>query len=74
MKKYTMLRLGLYKHFKGNMYEVVNIATHSETREKHVVYRALYGDYGLFIRPLEMFLEKVEFEGKIVDRFEFVCN
>ncbi len=69
-----MIRLGLYKHFKGNMYEVINIATHSENREKYVVYRALYGDYGLFIRPLDMFLEKIEVNGNIISRFEFVCN
>ncbi len=67
-----MVRLGLYRHFKGNMYEAVNVATHSETREKYVVYRALYGNYELFIRPLDMFLEQVEFNGKTVDRFEFI--
>ncbi len=67
-----MLRLGLYKHFKGNMYEVLNVATHSETLEKYVVYRALYGEYKVFIRPLEMFLEQVELNGKTLPRFEFI--
>ncbi len=69
-----MLRLGLYKHFKGNMYEVMHIATHSETREKFVVYRALYGDYGVFIRPFDMFLEEVEANGEKVKRFQFISS
>ena len=51
---------GVYKHFKGDLYIVLGIATHSETAQKHVVYRALYGDNELYIRPLEMFLEKVD--------------
>jgi len=50
---------GVYKHFKGDLYLVCDIATHSETKEKYVVYRALYGNGELYIRPLEMFLSKV---------------
>lgn len=53
---------GIYKHFKGNMYIVEDVAIHSETREKYVVYRALYGEYKLYIRPYDMFLSKVDKE------------
>lgn len=49
-----------YRHFKGNFYIVLDIAYHSETLEKYVVYKALYGDYKTYIRPLEMFLEEVD--------------
>lgn len=51
---------GIYKHFKGNLYIVEDIAIHSETDEKYVVYRALYGDNLLYIRPYDMFIEKVD--------------
>lgn len=52
----------VYRHFKGNLYLVEGIATHSETEEKMVVYRALYGDFGLYVRPYGMFLEKTDKE------------
>lgn len=52
----------IYKHFKGNYYLVVDVASHSETKEKYVVYRRLYGDGSLWIRPLDMFLSEVDYE------------
>ena len=52
----------IYKHFKGNYYLVVDVASHSETKEKYVVYRGLYGDGSLWIRPLDMFLSEVDYE------------
>jgi hypothetical protein len=60
---------GVYRHYKGQQYEVLGIARHSETEEEFVVYRALYGDRGLWIRPLAMFTESVEKEGVSVPRF-----
>jgi len=60
---------GKYRHFKGNEYEVLSIARHSETMEPMVVYRALYGDHGVWVRPAEMWLETVELDGKTVQRF-----
>ena len=65
------LKLGIYEHYKGNRYEVLGIARHSETMEELVVYRALYGEYGLWVRPLLMFQEDVEVEGKKVPRFRY---
>jgi hypothetical protein len=67
-----MLQLGKYKHYKGNEYEVIGIAKHSETLEELVVYRALYGERNLWVRPLAMFLEEVEIDGKRVARFEYI--
>ena len=66
------LENGIYQHYKGNLYEVLGVATHSETEEPHVVYKTLYGDYSLWIRPLSMFIELVEVEGYSVPRFAFV--
>jgi len=63
---------GIYKHYKGNLYEVVDVAKHSETEEEHVVYRTLYGDYSLWVRPLAMFNETVELDGQQIARFEYV--
>jgi|GEM_PF-61124 len=63
------VRPGLYRHYKGKDYRVVEVATHSESRERLVVYRALYGDFGMWARPLEMFNEDVNVNGKWVKRF-----
>ncbi|MGY0373337.1 DUF1653 domain-containing protein [Clostridium sp. JNZ J1-5] len=59
-----------YKHFKGKKYLVLHLAKHSETLEDLVVYQALYGEFGIWVRPLQMFLEQVEVDGKVVNRFE----
>ena len=63
---------GIYKHYKGNLYEVFDVAKHSETEEEHVVYRTLYGDYSLWVRPLTIFIETVELDGQQIARFEYV--
>ncbi len=64
-----MIQAGRYRHFKGGEYEVLGVARHSETDEKLVVYRPLYGEGGLWVRPLEMFLEQVYHEGDLQPRF-----
>ena len=66
------LKRGRYRHYKGNHYVVLGVASHSETLEKLVVYRADYGDRGLWVRPLAMFLETVEVSGESKERFEFL--
>ena len=66
------MKKGIYRHYKGNLYELVDIANHSETLEKMVVYRALYGEKELWVRPLSMWNETVNIDGKDVLRFEFV--
>lgn len=60
---------GIYRHYKGNLYEVIGTAQHSEHEEHVVVYRALYGAYGLWVRPLEMFTETITTEGRAQPRF-----
>lgn len=63
------IKPGKYRHFKGNEYEVLGVASHSESLEPMVVYRALYGEGGLWVRPLSMWFETVEHDGKTVLRF-----
>jgi hypothetical protein len=63
------MKPGTYRHYKGNLYEVLGIARHSETDDQLVVYRALYGDAGLWVRPLAMFQETVIVDGRDVPRF-----
>jgi hypothetical protein len=64
-----MIKPGRYRHYKGRDYEVVGIARHSETEEYYVVYRALYGEGGLWIRPAAMFLDTVTVDGRSIPRF-----
>ncbi|MBM7060959.1 DUF1653 domain-containing protein [Pseudomonas sp. UL073] len=66
------LQPGLYRHYKGPEYRVIGTAHHSETEEELVVYQALYGEYGLWVRPLSMFRETVEVDGQPVPRFALV--
>lgn len=65
-------RPGRYRHFKGGEYEVLGVARHSEGLEDMVVYRPLYNDTGLWVRPVSMFLENVEREGRLVPRFALI--
>lgn len=67
-----MLKLGKYRHYKGKEYEVIGVAKHSETLENLVVYKALYGDGQIWVRPLKMFLEEVELDGKKISRFKYI--
>ena len=66
------IKLGKWKHFKGKEYEVLCVAKHSETLEPMVVYRALYGDGGVWVRPASMWNETVEQDGKIYMRFTYM--
>ena len=66
------IKIGKYRHFKGNEYEVLCVAKHSETQEEMVVYKALYGDGGVWVRPACMWNEKVERDGKIFQRFTYI--
>ncbi len=63
---------GRYRHYKGREYLVIDIATHSETEERVVVYRTDYGDRSLWVRPLQMFVETVTVDGRTVPRFEYL--
>jgi hypothetical protein len=68
------LKPGRYRHYKGNYYQVMETARHSETEELMVVYRCLYGDHSLWVRPLEMFRGNVIVNGRELKRFEFCDN
>lgn len=66
------IKPGKYRHFKGNEYEVITLAKHSETMEEMVVYKALYGEGGYWVRPASMWNETVERDGKVFKRFEYI--
>ena len=66
------IKPGKYRHFKGNLYEVIGTASHSETMEPMVVYRALYGERGLWVRPAAMWSEIVDKDGYYGPRFQFL--
>ena len=68
------MKKGKYQHYKGHLYELVDIARHSETLEDMVVYRQLYGEFGLWVRPATMFFEQVEIEGQVMPRFKYLDN
>jgi len=68
----SQIKLGKYQHYKGKEYQVIGVAKHSETLEELVVYKALYGNKQIWVRPVKMFLEKVEVNGKKVPRFKYI--
>ncbi len=67
-----MIKSGVYEHYKGNRYELIGIAKHSETLEDMVVYRALYGDEDIWVRPLSMWSETIKVNGTDVPRFKLI--
>ena len=68
-----MLKKGIYQHYKGQLYQVLHVATHSETQEKLVVYQCLYGDYSIWVRPLEMFTESITLDDdREQERFKLI--
>jgi len=68
----TTISVGRYRHYKGNEYEVIGVARHSETEEELVVYRTLYGNFDLWVRPKAMFIEMVIINGVEVPRFAYI--
>ena len=70
--KFKNIKLGKYRHFKGSLYQLIDIAHHSETQEPVAVYRALYGEHGLWVRPLPMFFETIHRDGEDIQRFQYV--
>jgi hypothetical protein len=66
------MQLGIYQHYKGNLYQLLDRCRHSETLEELVLYKALYGDFGLWVRPSSMFFENIILDGKSIPRFKFL--
>lgn len=73
-KKSGLVINGVYRHYKGQTYKVLYVARHSEDLSDYVVYQALYGDYGVWIRPLAMFLENVTVNGGLTPRFQYMSD
>ena len=67
-----LIKPGKYQHFKGNFYQVIDTVTHSETQETLVLYKPLYGEQSLWVRPIAMFSESIERDGKVMQRFTLV--
>jgi len=67
-----MIQPGIYEHYKGQLYKVIGCAQHSETEEWLVYYQALYGNYGYWVRPMEMFGETIEHQGLQIERFKLI--
>ena len=74
MSETLRLAPGVYRHYKGNDYQVLHVARHSETEELLVVYRPLYEDSGIWVRPLKMFTEHIQVEGTSVPRFRQITD
>ena len=72
MSDFKLTTPGRYQHYKGNFYDVYEVATHSEDESKLVVYRPCYGERALWVRPLDMFTESVEKDGKVLQRFAYM--
>lgn len=72
MTNLSVIKDGVYKHYKGYLYRVIDIATNTETLEDMVVYYALYDDHKIWVRPLGMFLEEIEMNNKKIPRFEYL--
>jgi hypothetical protein len=68
------LKIGRYRHYKGYEYEVIGVAKHSEDETELVVYRPLYGERSLWVRPLDMFIETVQVDGETKPRFEYISQ
>ncbi len=68
------MKLDIYRHYKENLYQVVGVGTHTESGEIVVIYQALYDSFGLWVRPLEMFTEEIEINGKPTKRFTFISS
>lgn len=74
IRQAEQLPRGRYRHYKGGEYEVIDVARHSETEELMVVYRPLYGERELWVRPLAMFVESVEIDGETMPRFQLMAD